>query len=103
MASSVTNSSSSAGRGGGTTGRRGPRRLSGAGGGEQGRQVPPVDAFVVMENDSAVDLCEIVSSSLGSVKKVRWSMHRGMVFMVGHNNILLKIHPIVASTVTFLS
>lgn len=76
MASSVTNSSAAAaaaGRGGGnSTGRRGSRRLSGgSGGGSEGRQVPPVDAFVAMENESAVGLCEIVSASLGSVKKVR--------------------------------
>lgn len=76
MASSITGSPSSssaaAGRGGGNpSGRRASRRLSGASGGAEGRQVPPVDAFVAMENEAAVDLCEIVSASLGSVKKVR--------------------------------
>lgn len=81
MASSVTNSSSSSaaaagrGGGGGSTGRRGSRRLSGAGGGAEGRQPPPVDAFVAMENEAAMDLCEIVSASLGSVKKVRQNGH----------------------------
>lgn len=71
MASSITNTSPVAGRGVGNKGRRASRRLSGASGGSEGRETPPVNAFVTMENEAAVDLCEIVSASLGSVKKVR--------------------------------
>lgn len=73
MASSVTSSSRPAVGGSGSAGRRGSRRLSGvdATAGAEGRQVPPVDAFVAMENESAMELCEIVSASLDSVKKVR--------------------------------
>ncbi len=88
MASSIA-SPSSAGGGG----RRGSRRLSSAGGGGaggrgaggggrgggEGRQVLPVDAFVAMENESAMDLCEIVSASLGSLKKVT-SRYGGTLF-----------------------
>lgn len=73
MSSSITDSSAAA-SGGRDSGRRGSRRLSGASasnGGAEGRQTPPVDAFVAMENESAVGLCEIVSASLGYVKKVK--------------------------------
>ncbi|CAN0116433.1 unnamed protein product [Ectocarpus sp. 12 AP-2014] len=69
MASSISNSSVAAAGG---AGRRGSRRIS-AGkttSGAEGRQLPPVDAFVAMEAEAAVCLCEIVAASLGSVKKV---------------------------------
>lgn len=81
MSSSISNSSSAATPGGGDGRRRGSRRRSAASancGGGEGRQIPPVDAFVAMEDQSAIDLCEIVSASLGSVKKVRQiKLHSG--------------------------
>ncbi|CAM9131219.1 unnamed protein product, partial [Ectocarpus sp. 4 AP-2014] len=69
MASSISNSSAAATAG---AGRRGSRRISAekATSGAEGRQLPPVDAFVAMEAEAAVCLCEIVAASLGSVKKV---------------------------------
>ena len=35
------------------------------------RKLQPVDSFVKMENEAATNLCDIVTASLGAVKKVR--------------------------------
>lgn len=77
LASSISTNS---GVGGGSTGRRGShgRRYSGsavAAGVEGGRRkLQPVDSFVKMENEAATTLCDIVTASLGAVKKVRWNI-----------------------------
>lgn len=74
LASSI---SSNSGVGGGSVGRRGShgRRYSAssvaAGVEGEGRKLQPVDSFVAMENAAATSLCDLVTASLGAVKKVR--------------------------------
>lgn len=53
-------------------GRRGGRgrRLSGSSRTEDEPRLQPVEAFVVMENDAATELCRVVTTSLEAVKKV---------------------------------
>lgn len=51
----------------------------------EGRKLQPVDSFVKMENDAATNLCDIVTASLGAVKKVRWNVdiHELLLFSMG--------------------
>lgn len=51
----------------------------------EGRKLQPVDSFVKMENEAATNLCDIVTASLGAVKKVRWKfdIHALLLCSVG--------------------
>lgn len=86
LASSI---SANSGVGAGNTGRRGShgRRYSGsaaaAGMEGEGRKLQPVDSFVKMENEAATNLCDIVTASLGAVKKVRWKVNLDALLLSG--------------------
>lgn len=52
------------------SGSRG-RRLSAGPGRAEETGLQPVEEFVAMENESATELCRVVTTSLGALKKVR--------------------------------